>query len=53
MIELYEEDIEDWYMNHSDIPIQKFLCEDIILKNNDKNCLNEKEESIKNKKNEL
>jgi len=52
MIELYEENIQDWYMNHSDsISIQKFLCHNLILKNEDKKCLYEIEES--NKKQEL
>ena len=37
MLELYEEDIEEWYKNKREkITLTNFLCENIILKNDDK-----------------
>lgn len=37
MVEVYEENIEDWYMNHrNQITLTNFLCERTILKNDDK-----------------
>jgi hypothetical protein len=37
MVEIYEENIEDWYMNHKNtISLTEFLCEKVILKNDDK-----------------
>ena len=37
MVEVYEENIEDWYMNHKNsISLTEFLCEKVILKNDDK-----------------
>lgn len=53
MVEVYEENIEDWYMNHrNQITLTNFLCERTILKNDDKSCLNEvfNPEDEKNKK---
>lgn len=42
LLEDYEEDIEDWYFNHQgDLPLQKFLCSDRVLKNEDDSCLKE------------
>lgn len=44
MIEIYEEEIENWYFNHREKKtLTKYLCEDLILKNDDKRCLKEKE----------
>lgn len=37
MVETYESEIEDWFMNHRDnVTLTHFLCENIILKNDDK-----------------
>jgi len=34
MVELYEEDIEDWYYHYKDKQtIMRYLCEGIVLKN--------------------
>jgi hypothetical protein len=53
MIELYEEEIEKWYFNYrKSSNLTKYLCEDLILKYEDKKCLSEKE-SKKSIKNEL
>lgn len=40
MVEMYEEDIEDWYKNQKEkVTLTEFLCEKTILKNDDKcNC---------------
>ena len=44
MIELYEEEIEKWYFNYrKSFNLTKYLCEDLILKYDDKKCLSEKE----------
>lgn len=41
MVELYEEDIEDWYNNHRhEKSIKKYLCEGIVLKKEEKRNLN-------------
>ncbi len=37
MVELYEENIEEWYMKERDnVSLTEFLCERVILKNDDK-----------------
>jgi hypothetical protein len=37
MLELYEEDIEDWFFNHrKKVTLTKYLCEDIVLKDGNK-----------------
>ena len=37
MVETYEETIEDWYKRERDnVSLTEFLCERIILKNEDK-----------------
>ena len=37
MVEVYEENIEDWYTNHREkVTLTEFLCERVILKNDDK-----------------
>ncbi len=42
MVELYEEDIEDWYYNFKDKKtIMRYLCEGIVLKNENKSNNNE------------
>ncbi|RNA02261.1 canopy -like protein [Brachionus plicatilis] len=58
-VELYEEEIENWYKNErNNITLTEYLCERIILKNDDKSCLSEKfvenkeEEKKKSKKKE-
>lgn len=61
LIELHESDVEEWYYNQQDkgTPLIKYLCEDIILSNEDSSCLYEvydeeeekrKEEEEKKKK---
>ena len=41
MVELYEENIEDWFMNKRDqISLTTHLCERVILKNDDKSIFN-------------
>ena len=40
MVELYEEDIEDWYYHHKDTkPIMRYLCEGIVLRNENRSNL--------------
>ena len=42
MVEVYEEDIETWYKNQREkTSLTDYLCENIILKNDDKSCLHE------------
>lgn len=42
MVELYEEEIENWYTNErKNISLTNYLCERVILKNQDKSCLEE------------
>ncbi|XP_031638761.1 protein canopy 4 [Contarinia nasturtii] len=59
LVELHESDVEDWYYNAEEkgIPLIKFLCEDIVLKDEDSTCLYEvfddKEENQKGSKEEL
>ena len=37
MVKLYEDSIEDWYMHHKhEISLTKFLCEQQILKSDEK-----------------
>ena len=37
MVELYEENIEDWFMKERDnVSLTEYLCERVILKNDDK-----------------
>ncbi len=37
MVEMYEENIEDWYKNERDnVSLTEFLCERVMLKNEDK-----------------
>ena len=37
MVELYEENIEDWYMKERDnVSLTEYLCERVILKHEDK-----------------
>ena len=37
MVEIYEENIEDWYKNQRDkVTLTEFLCERVILKDDDK-----------------
>lgn len=58
LIEQYESDVEDWYYNEEDkgVPLIKYLCEDIVLKDEDSTCLYEvynEEEKQKGSKEEL
>lgn len=39
MVELYEEDIEDWYYHHKDKSIMRYLCEGIVLQNENRSNL--------------
>ncbi|XP_007242073.2 protein canopy 4 isoform X2 [Astyanax mexicanus] len=41
MLEEYEEVVEDWYFNHQEQRLEKFLCETHVLKNSDMECLKE------------
>ncbi|KAG2464023.1 CNPY3 protein, partial [Polypterus senegalus] len=41
LIEKYEDVIEDWYKNHQDEELSTYLCEKHVLKDGDKECLNE------------
>lgn len=53
LIEQHEGDVEHWYYNEESkgVPLIKFLCEDIILRNEDSSCLYEMigEDEISNK----
>lgn len=44
LAEQHEGDVEDWYYNaqEKDVPLIKYLCEDIVLRNEDSSCLYEK-----------
>ncbi|XP_059163865.1 protein canopy 4-like [Physella acuta] len=41
IVEDFEETIEDWYWNHQDKDLTKFLCKDKVLKKDDLECLKE------------
>lgn len=41
MLEDFEDDISDWYFHHQEIPLQKYLCSDRVLIDDDATCLNE------------
>ncbi|XP_066537766.1 protein canopy 4 [Hoplias malabaricus] len=41
MLEEYEEVVEDWYFNHQEQRLEKFLCETHVLRNSDSECLKE------------
>lgn len=44
MVEEQEENIEEWYFDkqiRNQIPLEKYLCEDRVLKNRDSSCLRE------------
>ncbi|KAK3546165.1 hypothetical protein QTP70_025142 [Hemibagrus guttatus] len=41
MLEEYEEVVEDWYFNHQEERLEKFLCEAHVLKHSESECLNE------------
>ena len=44
MLEEQEEDIEEWYFDkkkRNEISLEKYLCEDRVLKNRDSSCLRE------------
>lgn len=44
MVEEQEENIEQWYFNknvRNEVPLEKYLCEDRVLKNRDSSCLRE------------
>jgi len=42
LLEKHESDIENWYFNHQDQPLQNYLCIDRALKRGDSGCLSEK-----------
>lgn len=42
VLEQNENDIEDWYWHHQDIPLKFYLCKDRFLKGQDSTCLDEK-----------
>lgn len=39
LLEQHEDDIEDWFFNHRDVPLQQFLCSHRALKKGDDDCL--------------
>ena len=44
MVEDQEDNIEQWYFDkkvQNEIPLEKYLCEDRVLKNRDSSCLQE------------
>ncbi|XP_028284996.1 protein canopy 4 [Parambassis ranga] len=41
MLEEYEEVVEDWYFHHQDQRLEKFLCENHVLKTSNQECLEE------------
>lgn len=44
MVEEQEENIEQWYFDkkaRSEVPLEKYLCEERILKDRDSSCLRE------------
>ena len=44
MLEEQEENIEEWYFNkklRNNISLEKYLCEERVLKNRDSSCLHE------------
>ncbi len=44
MMEKYESEIEDWYnRRQGNIPLEEYLCQNIVLKNKDFSCLFEHE----------
>jgi hypothetical protein len=46
MVELYEEDIENWYKNKRDnMSLTTFLCENVILKNDEKSKIRSTEKN--------
>ncbi|GAB6020426.1 hypothetical protein CHUAL_003121 [Chamberlinius hualienensis] len=49
LIEQYEDDIEDWYFNHQDIPLDYYLCSQKALKKGDDDCLVEGNDPKKSK----
>lgn len=55
LIEDHESDIEDWYHNYQGkIPLNRYLCSERVLKDNDDSCLKEKGDTsgeVKKKKN--
>ncbi|XP_012690902.1 protein canopy 4 [Clupea harengus] len=41
MLEEYEEVVEDWYFHHQEERLERFLCENHILKSSEQECLKE------------
>ncbi|KAJ8008325.1 hypothetical protein DPEC_G00103660 [Dallia pectoralis] len=41
MLEQYEEVVEDWYFNHQDKRLERFLCETHVLRTSEQECLQE------------
>ena len=42
LIEDYENAIEQWYYNHQQsVSLEKYLCSDLVLKNDSDDCLHE------------
>lgn len=39
IVEQYDEDLEDWYYNHQDENLMKYLCKDRVLPKDDQECL--------------
>ncbi|XP_078503359.1 protein canopy homolog 3 [Lissotriton helveticus] len=47
LVEEYEDVIEDWYKNHQEKDLTQFLCANHVLKEKDRECLDEKWSSKK------
>ncbi|XP_067879693.1 uncharacterized protein [Heterodontus francisci] len=41
MLEKYEEVVEDWYFQHQDLDLERFLCMSHVLTKDDQDCLTE------------
>lgn len=41
LLDEFEDDIESWYFGEQDTSLQSYLCEGIILKDEDQSCLTE------------
>lgn len=42
LLEKYESEIEDWYNEGETVPLNDFLCKNLVLKGKDDKCLSEK-----------
>ncbi|CAF0979912.1 unnamed protein product [Brachionus calyciflorus] len=49
MVSFYDEDIEDWYYHHRNTNLERYLCEGIVLKKDERSCLTHRDEFKVNK----